>query len=186
MSALCSGVPAGPRSAARSGSGNNITVTSPAAIELHSARPTELDASVLYRILKLRVDVFVVEQRCAYPELDGRDLEPTTTWCWATAGDQIIGTLRVLRSDPAAARIGRVATAPQARSAGVGRRLMELAIAQIGPDVDMVLDAQVHLQDWYGRFGFASCGKEYVEDRIPHIPMRRPAGWVSPTGSGQN
>src|SRR5690606_34048120 len=75
----------------------------------------ELDAPTLYRLLKLRVDVFVVEQKCAYPELDGRDLEPETRHLWIEDGAGApLAYLRVLREPDGAARIGRVVTAPHA------------------------------------------------------------------------
>ena len=87
-------------------------------LELRLAAPSDLDAGTLYRILQLRVDVFVVEQQCPYLELDGRDLEPGARWLWATEGGAVIATLRILREDRATARIGRVATA----AAGQGER----------------------------------------------------------------
>jgi ElaA protein len=142
---------------------------------VHDAAIAELDATTLYRILKLRVDVFVVEQECAYPELDGRDLEPSARQLWIEAGDtgaavEIVATLRVLDDGPAV-RIGRVATASSARSAGHAGRLMRRALELAG-DRDVVLDAQSYLQGWYEKFGFVRSGAEFIEDGIPHIPMR--------------
>ncbi|MGI8667090.1 MAG: GNAT family N-acetyltransferase [Jatrophihabitans sp.] len=160
-----------------------------AELQLFSATPADLDAVTLYRILRLRVDVFVVEQACPYPELDGRDLEPSARWMWASEADRLLATLRVLSDGPATARIGRVATAIQARSAGVGGRLLRYALDQIALDhsapdhsapdhsaPDVVLDAQSNLADWYRRFGFEVDSDELVEDGIAHLPMRRPAG----------
>ncbi len=141
---------------------------------LHRSRVEDLDPAVLYAVLKLRVDVFVVEQECAYPELDGRDLEPGAVLHWATDPDGgVAGTLRVLRDPTGDARIGRVATAPSARGAGLAAQLMAAAVASVEPGVDIVLDAQSHLAGWYARFGFAVDGPEFVEDGIPHVPMRR-------------
>ncbi len=147
-----------------------------AELAFHTATPAALDAVTVYRILALRVTVFVVEQACPYPELDGRDLEPAARWMWASSGDEVIATLRVLFDDPATARIGRVATAASARSAGIGARLMNYALAEIGPLPAIVLDAQSPLAGWYQRFGFARDGREFIEDGIAHLPMRRPAG----------
>lgn len=135
---------------------------------------TELDPVTLYKILALRVDVFVVEQECAYHELDGRELEPGARLVWAAVDDEVLGTLRLLRDADGAMRIGRVVTAPTARSAGVAARLMARALELAG-DVPVVLDAQTHLADWYGRLGFVRDGEDFVEDGIPHTPMRRPA-----------
>jgi ElaA protein len=143
----------------------------PVAVELHIARPTDLDPVTIYEILRLRVDVFVVEQACPYPELDGRDLDPATRWVWAVAGGRIVGTLRIL-ADDGTVRIGRVATAPSARSSGVAGRMMALALDQVAGS-PVLLDAQSYLEGWYRRFGFARAGAEFVEDGIPHVPMRR-------------
>ena len=135
------------------------------------ARTSELPVEVLYRILQLRVDVFVVEQTCPYPELDGRDLEPEARQLWVEEDSRILATLRLLRDDESTARIGRVATAATARSRGLARELMERAIAEAG-NADIVLDAQAQLEGWYARFGFRRSGDTFIEDDIPHVPMR--------------
>lgn len=150
--------------------------------ELHLAAPAELDAATLYRILQLRVDVFVVEQQCPYPELDGRDLEPGTRWLWATDAGAVLATLRILREDGHTARIGRVATAPRARTGGIATALMRRALELLdaphteggNPALEILLDAQTPLAGWYQRFGFEVAGPEFVEDGIGHLPMRRP------------
>ena len=146
-------------------------------VTLHRAHPLDLDTRTLYLILQLRVDVFVVEQQCAYPELDGRDLEPDALWLWASPPDTgtVLATLRVLRDADGTARIGRVATAVAGRSGGVASRLMREALAAIDAlgAPGTVLEAQSQLAGWYARFGFAPAGEEYVEDGIPHVPMRR-------------
>jgi ElaA protein len=136
-----------------------------------SARFDELDAATLYRLLRLRVDVFVVEQECPYPELDGRDTEPGTLHVWCEDGDEVLGYLRIL-DDETPARIGRVVTAKATRGGGLGGRLIERALEIIG-DRPSELDAQSHLTRFYQRFGYVPAGPEYVEDGIPHTPMRR-------------
>ena len=147
--------------------------------ELYLAAPADLDAATLYRILRLRVDVFVVEQQCPYPELDGRDLEPGTRWLWAADGGQVLATLRILREDARTARIGRVATARSARSTGIAtllmRRALDILDSQPEGGLTVVLDAQSPLAGWYQRFGFELAGAEFVEDGISHLPMRRPS-----------
>lgn len=144
------------------------------ALELRLGRPVELDPVTLYRILRLRVEVFVVEQACPYPELDGRDLEPGCRWVWAESDGRLVGTLRLLTEADGTVRIGRVATAESARSAGVAGRMMAFALDQsIGKTV--LLDAQSYLRGWYQRFGFQVSGPEFVEDGIAHLPMRREA-----------
>ncbi len=139
---------------------------------LRSGRPQDLDPITLYRVLQLRVDVFVVEQECPYPELDGRDLEPDSIWVWAEQGDKIVATLRILKDPDGRIRIGRVATAKQARADGIASKLMQHALALIG-DTEPVLDAQSQLEGWYQRFGFLRSGPEFIEDGISHIPMTR-------------
>ena len=129
----------------------------------------------LYALLRLRVDVFVVEQECAYPELDGRDAEPGALHLWAeTADGEVAATLRLLRDPDAVARIGRVATGAGFRGAGLAGRLIRRAL-ELSPGQESVLDAQAHLAGWYARFGFVVDGPQFHEDGIPHVPMRRPA-----------
>lgn len=138
----------------------------------HVASFAELDARTLYALLRLRVDVFVVEQQCPYPELDGRDTEPGTRHVWS-AGDSGApeAYLRVL-DDPDGARIGRVVTAPHARGSGLARRLVEAALEVVG-DRTVRLEAQTYVADFYTRYGFVVDGPEYVEDGIAHVPMIR-------------
>lgn len=149
-------------------------------IRLHSAPLAELEPITLYRILQLRTDVFVVEQHCPYPELDGRDAEPATVHVWAGDGDDtshVAATLRILR-DEEALRIGRVAAHPDHRGSGLAAKLFEFALArcaELEPGLPIVLDAQAPLEAWYGRFGFERSGETFLEDGIPHVPMIRPA-----------
>lgn len=149
----------------------------------------DCDPTTLYRILWLRVQVFVVEQRAAYDELDGRDIEPGAELLWAEEDGAVLSTARVLL-EPGALRIGRVATAPVARSRGVASELMRRAVdrcLELDADVPILLDAQEHLVPWYQRFGFEVSGPRHHEDGIPHFPMTRAAGvaaqWpAAPTG----
>jgi ElaA protein len=139
--------------------------------ELRVASFRDLDTTTLYGILRLRSDVFVVEQECAYPDLDGRDTEPGTRHLWIEKDGEIRAYLRVL-SDETAERIGRVVTAGPARGHGLAGRLIEEALTVIG-NRPSVLDAQKHLKDFYARYGFEQTGPEFVEDGIPHVPMSR-------------
>lgn len=133
----------------------------------------DINAAELYAVLRLRVEVFVVEQAAAYADLDGRDLDPGTIHVWAHDGAAVLGCLRVLRSEDADPAIGRVATAVGARGRGVAAALMERGIELCRPDATIHLDAQAHLEGWYGRFGFARTGGEHDEDGIPHVWMAR-------------
>ena len=139
--------------------------------ELRTATFRDLDTTSLYAILKLRADVFVVEQQCAYGDLDGRDDEPGTRHLWFTRDGEVRAYVRIL-NDGDVERIGRVVTAKTARGAGLAGRLMEEALTIIG-NRPSVLDAQAYLVDFYARYGFRPTGPEFLEDGIPHIPMRR-------------
>ncbi|QCB92451.1 GNAT family N-acetyltransferase [Cellulomonas shaoxiangyii] len=139
----------------------------------------DLTPTQAYDVLRLRVDVFVVEQRCAYPEIDGRDLEEGARHLRATREGRVVGYLRLLEDGategtPARARIGRLCVAQSARNTGVASRLMRAAVAA-ADGREQVLDAQAHLESWYARFGFAAASDVYSEDGIPHVTMVRPA-----------
>jgi ElaA protein len=138
---------------------------------LRQAPFADLTGLEVYGLCRLRVDVFVVEQECPYPELDGRDLEPTTVHLWFEADGVPVATIRVLREQTGWA-IGRVATAAGWRGLGLAAQLMSAGMALCG-DEPIVLGAQAYLESWYERFGFRRSGPDYVEDGIPHLPMRR-------------
>ena len=131
---------------------------------------SELDVHTAYRLWRLRVDVFVVEQNCVYPELDGRDAEPGTRHVWAEQDGEVVGCLRVLLEPDGTCRIGRVCVAPDARGRGWAGRLMRQAL-QLVEGRRCVLDAQVYLTDWYAQWGFTPTGPEFLDDGIPHVPM---------------
>ncbi|MCY7396328.1 MAG: GNAT family N-acetyltransferase [Nocardioides sp.] len=134
-----------------------------------------LDARQAYELWRLRQQVFVVEQECVYPDLDGRDLDEDTRHVLLIDGDQdngpVIGCARVV-DDRSEWRIGRVALARHARGRGLCEVLMQTAL-DVTPDRDVVLDAQAPLADYYAGFGFVVDGAEFVEDGIAHVPMRR-------------
>ncbi|MBV4461559.1 GNAT family N-acetyltransferase [Pseudomonas sp. COR58] len=139
---------------------------------------SDLGKEQLYAILKLRSEVFVVEQRCAYLDPDGQDLEGDTCHLMGWQGDELVAYLRLLdpQSQGGDVVIGRVLTAPSGRGKGLGHEMMEQALKQAEkhwPQVPVYLSAQAHLQGYYGRYGFIVAGEEYLEDDIPHIGMRR-------------
>ncbi|SDQ67983.1 ElaA protein [Curtobacterium sp. UNCCL20] len=140
-------------------------------VSIFNAPTRNLDIVTLHEILRLRQDVFVVEQQAAYPDIDGRDLEPGTVQFWAGQGS-VDATLRLLREDDGTERIGRVATAKAARGQGLAAQLMQAAIDE-ARSPRIAIDAQAHLEQWYARFGFARSGEDFVEDGIPHLPMAR-------------
>jgi ElaA protein len=139
--------------------------------DVHVQTFEELDARTAYLLWQLRVSVFVVEQQCAYQELDGRDLEPGTRHAWVGPADGPVGYLRVLE-DGGDAKIGRVLVARSHRGRGVSDILMRAALDVIG-DRPSTLDAQAPLARWYAGYGYSQVGDEFTEDGILHVPMRR-------------
>jgi ElaA protein len=137
----------------------------------------QFPAAELYAMLKMRVDVFVVEQHCAYPELDGND--PAALHLRLLDGDALLACARLWRPKPEdMARIGRVAVSPAHRGRRLGEALMREAIAECGrlfPGEPIALSAQSHLQTFYAGFGFTPVSDEYLEDDIPHVDMVRRA-----------
>lgn len=131
----------------------------------------ELDPATAYAAWRLRQDVFVVEQACPYPDLDGRDDEPGTRHVLLEDAGVLVGYARVL-DDGDVWRVGRVVLARAARGQGLADVVVRAALDGC-TDRDVVLDAQAPLAAWYAGFGFAVDGEEFVEDGIPHLPMRR-------------
>ena len=132
----------------------------------------DLDARTAYDVWRLRQQVFVIEQDCPYPDLDGRDVEKATRHVVLLEDGSVIGTLRVL-DDGDWARIGRVVVAPSARGRGLAALLMDEAMTLCGGR-EVRLDAQTGLAGFYAGYGFVPTGPEFDEDGIMHLPMRRP------------
>ena len=132
----------------------------------------ELTIDELYAILKLRVDVFVVEQRCPYPELDGLDREAVHVWLEDDEG--IEAYVRVLDKgvkSPYAA-LGRVIAVR--RRMGLGTKIVQSGIEAareiFGADA-IYLEAQTYARGLYEKLGFRQISGEFLEDGIPHIRM---------------
>ena len=134
----------------------------------------DLDVRTAYDVWRLRQDVFVVEQACPYPDLDGRDTEPGTRHVLLQDVGVLLGCARVL-DDGDLWRIGRLLLAPAARGRGLAEPLVR-ACLDACPGRDVVLDAQSPLRGLYAGFGFEVTGPEFLEDGIAHLPMRRARG----------
>ena len=135
----------------------------------------ELTTGELYDLLRFRQNIFVVEQRSPYPDLDGLD---RGAWhLLARLESELIGYLRltVKPGPPPLLRIGRVAVAVHLRRQGLGGTLVQEALRLIGehyPAVDVALGAQAHLVPFYQGFGFATSGEPYDDFGVSHIEMR--------------
>ena len=131
-------------------------------MEWHILRFSELDTYTLYALLQLRVDVFVVEQNCPYPELDEKDLHPETRHILLKKADKILGYSRILPpgvSFKDAPGVGRVCVAQTARRLGLGELLVAKAIATAKegwPGKDVHISAQCYLQRFYESMGFVA------------------------------
>lgn len=139
---------------------------------------SELSVSALYEVLKLRCEVFVVEQACAYLDVDGDDLVGENRHLLGWRDNQLIAYARILKSNASDApvAIGRVIVSGQARGEKLGVELMKRAVASCErhwPQSPLYLSAQAHLQAFYAQFGFTPATDIYDEDGIPHIGMRR-------------
>jgi ElaA protein len=137
----------------------------------------QLSVDELYDILKLRIDVFVVEQTCYYPDLDNIDKHQDTLHLFCYEQGKVSAYLRILakgQSYDEYISIGRVIVAEQARGTGMGNKLMVEALKvsqQYFPEERLKISAQEHLEKYYNNHGFERISAMYLEDNIPHIAM---------------
>ncbi|HEY0676771.1 MAG TPA: GNAT family N-acetyltransferase [Chitinophagaceae bacterium] len=137
----------------------------------------ELNVHELYAILRLRSEVFVVEQNCVFQDMDNKD-QVSYHICGMQDGELVAYTRLV----PAGvsydeASIGRVITAASVRGSGAGKELMTYSIRQlynIWGKQPIRLGAQLYLKKFYESFGFLQTSEVYIEDGIPHIEMMFP------------
>jgi ElaA protein len=138
---------------------------------------SELDADTLYAFLRLRSDIFVVEQNCAYSDMDGLDPQ-CRHLCGFDTGGGLHAYLRLLppglkNAHPA---IGRLVVSAAARGSGLGRRIMEEGLRECARrhlQAPVFLSGQQHLQRFYESLGFRTISAPYLEDGIPHVDMLR-------------
>ena len=137
----------------------------------------QLSNEMLYAILKIRQEVFAIEQNSVYLDVDGKDLGALHVL--AHLDDAIFAYSRVLAPGVkyTEASIGRVLTAPQSRGSGAGKLLMQRSIQcceQHYPSSGIRISAQLYLQHFYESFGFSATSEPYDEDGIAHIEMLKP------------
>ncbi|MFC7063634.1 GNAT family N-acetyltransferase [Halobacillus seohaensis] len=134
----------------------------------------ELTKDELYKILELRVKVFVVEQTCPYQEVDGRDDECIHIWKEEDGHIQAYCRIVPPISTDDSYSIGRVLVVEEARGKGYGREIMDKAIHLLTDDLRVLsigLHGQEYLRHFYGSFGFEEISNVYLEDEIPHVDM---------------
>jgi ElaA protein len=144
-------------------------------INWHTKCFNELTVKEFHDLLKLRIDVFVIEQNCPYPELDNNDLESIHVFAVDEEGETI-AVARVLPADVSypEVSIGRVATSKKFRMTGLGHELMLVCLGYIHNQFNtktVRISAQKYLEAFYTKHGFIPTGKEYLEDDIPHLEM---------------
>ncbi|MGB1032971.1 MAG: GNAT family N-acetyltransferase [Flavobacteriales bacterium] len=136
---------------------------------------SDLNKDELYRLLALRVEVFVIEQDCPYQDLDGKDQVSYHFWC-QDEQRKILAYVRIVPPGisytyPA---IGRVVTHEAHRKEGLGIQLMQRSMEEtrkLFPNQKIKISAQQYLIKFYQKFGFETTGEGYLEDDIPHIAM---------------
>ncbi len=139
----------------------------------------ELSVHELHDILQLRINVFVVEQDCPYPELDGKDMMAYHFYAITEDGsEKVVAYTRIFAPGDyyKEAAIGRVVVHQNYRKDGLGNELMSRSVQQIESlfNVKTIkIGAQTYLQKFYESLGFESTGQNYIEDGIPHMYMIR-------------
>lgn len=152
---------------------NNVT----SQVKWQSKTFSQLSIDELYELLKLRIDVFVVEQTCFYPDLDDKDRHVQALHLQGYKKNKLAAYLRILpkgESYDDYISIGRVVIAPDARGSGLGHDLMKQALLlceQYFPKEKLKISAQEHLESYYNKHGFVRVSEMYLEDDIPHIAM---------------
>ena len=137
--------------------------------EFEQLSPTEL-----YAIIRLRNEVFVIEQNCIYQDADNKDQSSLHLCGWAN--NELIAYTRLMPPGLSyeECSIGRVVTSPAHRKTGAGRELMQVSIEKTFSafNTDTIkIGAQLYLKNFYESLGFVQCSDQYLEDGIPHILM---------------
>lgn len=138
----------------------------------------ELSADSMYQLLRLRSEVFVVEQQCIFLDMDNKDQHCHHLLGWI--GEELAASTRLVPPGLSYEEIsiGRVVSSPRFRGKGIGRLLMEESIRacyQLWGRRNIRIGAQLYLENFYQSLGFVTDGEPYLEDGIPHVEMLRTA-----------
>ena len=134
----------------------------------------ELSSDLLYLILKIRQEVFIIEQKCNY--LDADNLDQYSKHLIGFKDEKIVAYMRIVDSNKLYEYVsfGRILVIKEYRGIGLGIDLMNQALRMISvPGGSIIISAQSYLIDFYKKFDFNTIGEEYLEDNIPHIKMIR-------------
>ena len=134
----------------------------------------ELSTNELYQILRLRSEVFVVEQDCVYQDVDNKDQKALHVM--GVKDGVVVAYTRVFKPGDyfRNVSIGRVVVSQDQRKYGLGKRIMKASLAAIDqrfPNQPIEISAQSYLLKFYTELGFTAFGEEYLEDGIPHRRM---------------
>lgn len=139
-------------------------------MNFHSKTFAQLNTTELYELLRARVDVFVVEQTCPYPELDGVDYDSLHIY-YENQG-KVLAYLRAFYKEAGVVQLGRVLTVE--RGTGLGGKLLKEGIREVQEKFaprKIYIEAQTYAIGFYEREGFKVCSDEFLEDGIPHVKM---------------
>jgi len=143
-------------------------------MEVSVKRFNELSTEELYQILRLRSEVFVVEQDCVYQDVDNKDQKALHVI--GIKNDEVVAYTRIFKPGDYFdnVSIGRVVVSQNQRKYGLGKQIMQASLAAIDqrfPDKPIEISAQSYLLKFYTELGFNAIGEEYLEDGIPHRRM---------------
>ena len=148
--------------------------------ELYIKSFQELTTEELYEILRTREAVFIVEQRCPYPEADGKDYDAMHLF-YRDENGRVVAYLRLYdkKGEPGTIQVGRVVTAK--RGIGLGRRILHDGVTYAIESMNarrLYLHSQVYAIGFYEKEGFTVASDEFMEDEIPHVQMRMEASAI--------
>jgi ElaA protein len=156
---------------------NFVDMSTNPTIQWSTKHFSKLTVDELYAMLRLRSEVFVVEQNCIFLDMDNNDQIAYHTMGWLNG--ELIATTRLFDVDqsyPGYQSIGRVVGSPKHRGIGAGKALMQYSIAEcerLFGKHPIKIGAQLYLKKFYNEQGFEQAGEMYYEDEIEHIPMIR-------------